>query len=150
MRRTIAECPAARRHVRGFGLLEAIVALALLAGTGIALFDWINSNLQAASRVRDTELRARLMLSAQAAVASVNPAQQPEGRFATGPLEVQWRAVLVAPERGNATQIAGAAGPWRIGLWRLEVQARDAASGVDVRFEQLQVGTMRTRPAGGV
>lgn len=29
----------------GFGLLEAIVALALLSGAGLALFGWIQQNL---------------------------------------------------------------------------------------------------------
>ena len=44
----------------GFGLLEAIVALALLAGTGIALFTWINQNLDAASRLNFLENLASL------------------------------------------------------------------------------------------
>ena len=30
----------------GFALLEAIVALALLAGAGLAMFAWIQQNLQ--------------------------------------------------------------------------------------------------------
>ena len=30
---------------RGFTLIEAIVAMVLIASTGMALFSWINSNL---------------------------------------------------------------------------------------------------------
>ena len=54
-----------RWRTHGFGLLEAIVALALLSGTGLALFSWINQNLQTASRLRAQEQEARLLLAAQ-------------------------------------------------------------------------------------
>ena len=64
---------AERPRTAGFGLLEAVVALALLAGTGIALFDWINSSLQTASRLRETEQRARTMSSAQAVLVAIKP-----------------------------------------------------------------------------
>lgn len=139
-----------RRRLRGFGLLEAIVALVLLSSTGLALFAWINQNLQAASRTQVIEQEARLRLAAQVLVESVNPMQQATGSIELGGLEVTWTAAPLESPRRNASFSAGAPGEWQIGLYRLEVQARDRALGVSVRFEQWQVGTQRavelTRP----
>lgn len=137
-----AKRPAPRR---GFGLLEAIVALALLAGTGVALFDWLNLNLQTAARLAQTEAQARLMLSAQAAVSAVNPSARPQGTLSTGGVTVSWRAAIVQPERANTTELPETPGPWRVGLYRMDVSA-ESTDGHKVRFSQLQTGTRRARP----
>lgn len=138
MRRT--EGPA-----RGFGLLEAVVALALLAGTGVALFDWINSSLQTAARIARVDAQARLLLSAQAAISSVNPSARPQGTLSVGGVTVRWRAVMAQPERSNATDVSDIAGPWWVGLYRMDVSA-ESGDGVEVQFSQLHVGTRRARP----
>jgi general secretion pathway protein I len=131
----------------GFGLLEAIVALALLAGTGVALFSWINQNLEAASRLRLHEQQAHLLLSAQALIETVNPMQSPTGQIEAGDLVLTWRADAMAPPRGNATfSEVQAPGPWLVGLYRLQVQARDRKQAVALQFEQWRVGTRRTQP----
>ena len=140
--------PAARRSgwartQAGFALLEAIVALALLAGTGLALFSWIQQNLQSASRLRLHEQEARLLNSAQGLVQLVNPMARPEGALDAGDLRIQWRAELLEPERRNHTFGDLAEGPFRVGLYRLDVQARDLRQQVEVRFTQWQVGTRR-------
>lgn len=128
----------------GFGLLEAIVALALLAGTGIALFTWINQNLDAASRLRAHEQRAQLLLSAQALVETVNPMKARTGQLEAGDLAVTWEAELLEPQRANATfNPERPAGPWQLGLYRVQVQARDRRLGTELAFEQWRVGTSR-------
>ena len=134
----------------GFGLLEAIVALALLAGTGVALFAWINQNLQAASRIRLHEQESRLLLSAQTLVGTVNPLQTPIGRLEVGGVSVAWESELVEPARDNATFSEGLGGPWRLGLYRLQVHAQDRVQGVDLRYEQWCIGTQRAVPAAEV
>ena len=130
---------------RGFGLLEAIVALALLAGTGVALLDWINSSLQTAARIARVDAQARLLLSAQAAISSVNPSARPQGMLSIGGITVHWRAVIAQPERSNAADISEIAGPWWVALYRMDVSA-ESKDGVEVQFSQLQVGTRRARP----
>jgi general secretion pathway protein I len=141
------------RHARpaaGFGLLEAIVALALLAGTGLALFSWIQQSLQSATRLQQRDLEARLLLSAQALIETTNPMLQPQGTVEVGDLRATWRAEAVEPERHNLTFVPGVAGPFRIGLYRLHVDARDVRQGTEVHFEQWQVGTQRSavQPSG--
>lgn len=130
----------------GFGLLEAIVALALLAGTGLALFAWINQNLQAASRLRLHEQESRLLLSAQSLIDTVNPLQAPTGRLEVSGLAVTWEAVALEPARANATFNPELTGPWLVGLYRLKVHAQDRIEGVALDFEQWRVGTRRLQP----
>ena len=137
-----------RRRARssGFGLLEAIVALTLLAGTGMALFSWINQNLQSASRLRLHQQESRLLLSAQALIDTVNPMQSPQGRLEVGGVAVAWEAEALEPARDNATFSPGVAGPWQVGLYRLRVHAQDSVQGVELQFEQWRVGTRRLQP----
>ena len=134
----------ARLHATaGFGLLEAIVALALLAGSGLAMFSWIQQNMQAASRLKQHDQEARLMLSAQALIETVNPMLQPQGALEAGDLRAQWQAEAIEPERRNLAFAPGISGPFRVGLYRLDVQARDLRQGTEVRFEQWQIGMER-------
>ena len=135
----------ARSPARGFGLLEAIVALALLAGTGMALFGWINQNLQTASRLRIQEQEAKLLLAAQALVDTVNPLEQPQGSLSGSSVRVQWQASPLEPPRANASFNPEVQGPWQVGLFRLDVLARDEALGIELRFDQWAVGTHRTQ-----
>jgi general secretion pathway protein I len=136
-----------RACLAGFGLLEAIVALTLLAGTGVALFTWINQNLDAASRLRVHEQRAQLLLSAQALVDTVNPMQAPTGQLEAGDLVLSWQAEAIEPPRANATfNPERPAGPWQVGLYRVQVQARDRKRGTELEFEQWRVGSHRAVP----
>lgn len=132
----------------GFALLEAIVALALLAGAGLAMFAWIQQNMQAASRLRSHEQEARLLLSAQSLVQLVNPMNRPEGEIDAGDMRVVWRADLQEPERRNQTFGGLAEGPFRVGLYRLEVKARDRRHDVEISFSQWQVGSRRDTVQG--
>ena len=144
MLRVCRGCRPGRVVCAGFGLLEAIVALALLAGTGIALFTWINQNLDAASRLRVHEQRAQLLLSAQALVETVNPMQARSGQLEAGDLALTWESEPIEPPRANATfNPERLAGPWQVGLYRVQVRARDRKRGTELEFEQWRVGTHR-------
>ena len=132
---------------RGFGLLEAIVALALLAGTGLALLSWIQQSLQSATRMRVTEQEARLLMSAQAMVELLNPAEQPEGSWQSNGLTLAWQSQPVEPPRRNATYLEGVPGPWQVGLYRMTVNARDEVSAVRITFVQFRPGLKRLAKA---
>ena len=136
-----------RTLAHGFGLLEAIVALTLLAGAGLAMFGWINQNLQAAARVRLHEQESRLLLSAQSLIDTVNPMRSPSGQLEVSGLAVSWESEALEPARTNATFSEEVTGPWLVGLYRLKVHAQDRVEGVVVQFEQWRVGTRRLQPA---
>ena len=131
-------------------MLEAVVALTLLAGTGVALFSWINQNLQTASRLRLLEQESRLLLSAQTLVDTVNPLLTPTGRLEVGGVSVSWQSEALEPPHANAAFSEGITGPWQVGLYRLRVQAQDSVQGVALTFEQWRIGTRRLQPASEV
>ena len=132
--------PRPRVAARGFGLLEAIVALTILAGTGAALFAWISQNLQAASRIEAEQARVALQMAAQGLVASVNPFVEPEGVRRLGTLNVSWHAKLTSPLRPSVPTQPMESMRWRVGLYEMDVQAADAASGAHTEFKLLQTG----------
>lgn len=129
-----------RRHgLRGFGLLEAIVAMVILGSAGMVLFTWIRQSLDGASRVREVEQRAALQLEAQEYLSRINPGQRPSGREELPGLALEWSSELTEPMR-NEYDYAGNLQPrWQVGLFRLKVKASRASQEV-VEWTQLQAG----------
>jgi type II secretory pathway pseudopilin PulG len=119
--------PAGRRLVdAGFGLLEAIVALTLLATVGAVMFDWIAHSIRQVDRIEQAERRARLQLDAQALLSSVDPIATPEGTLAQHGIAVTWRARAVRPPRPVMRVLPdGTTAPdrWAVGLFELQVRA---------------------------
>lgn len=81
-----------RGSQRGFGLLEALVALVLLASVGFSLLAWVHQNLDTAQRLRVhyEEQEARRM--ALEWIRPLNPMETPEGEFKQGTLRFVWKA----------------------------------------------------------
>lgn len=109
-------------NARGFSLLEAIVALALIGLAATALFSWLDTTLISASRVREVNSEALLTLDALAFVEKINPMQSPEGTFDAAPLTVRWKSTQRGELRDSAPQGEGE-GVFRIGLYELDVVA---------------------------
>ena len=109
----------------------------------MALFAWLQQSTETAVRLRRADAEARLMLTAQALVATVNPMVRRDGRLQVLGVDVQWRAELIEPARQNATFGGAESGPWAVGLYRLTVKASESEGQVQTRFTQLRVGTRR-------
>jgi general secretion pathway protein I len=127
----------------GFGLLEAIVALALMASVGVALFSWMRQGIETAARLRDAQARADTQLHALALIEKVNPATRPEGELRVSGLAVKWNSVLIKPMRPvvGFLAVSGAATPWQVGLYRMEVRAESPAGAAAVtEFSLTRVG----------
>lgn len=119
-------------------MLEAIVALTLLAGTGAALFSWLGTNLRAAGALTEASARAALQLRALEVLETVNPAKQPKGSITLHQFELTWTSRPVAPPRLSvpyAQQVR-----WQVGLYRTAVKATDTQTQASVEFEMEQVG----------
>ena len=123
---------------RGFSLLEAIVALALIGLAGSALFAWLDSTLISAARVRDVNSEALLVLNALPIVEQVNPMQSPEGKLEAGSLTVSWKAKPLGELR-DSTPLGEGVGSFRMQLYDLDVLATGPNEGT-ARFTLRRVG----------
>lgn len=106
---------------RGFTLLEAVVALAILAAAGLALFAAISQSVQMlgrAERAREIDAAMRNVL---AVLEDIDPMQAPSGERRIGSFELRWRAEPIEPVRDNATGYLQP-GLYEVGLYRLELQ----------------------------
>jgi len=119
-------CRGTRGAQQGFGLLEALVAMVLLATAGTATFAWVNVNLDTVSRLqrRDTEDALRAQLAAWAQTLNPHARGPAEGADElTAGLPVHWRTqVLVAP-RPVPPLPGGSRTPFRVGLVSVTVSA---------------------------
>lgn len=119
-----------RPKARGFTLLEAAVALAVLATVGMALYGLYNTNLIALLRVQDSSDQVPVVRHAMEYLSTVNPAKQKEGQFAFNGFDVRWQATLVEPTRMGQNAF-GFAGDYDISLYevRFEITEDERAVG---------------------
>src|SRR3546814_15921721 len=78
------------RVVRGFTLLEAIVALVIFAMGAFALYGWLSTNLITLERARVGSEALVVRQSALELLRDVNPMRDPSGEREAGALRVQW------------------------------------------------------------
>ena len=111
----------ARRSAAGFTLLEAIVALTVMAIALIPLITFIGQSADQLARAGEANERSLVTQSALALIEPVNPMAEPEG---TLPLDdeiaVSWRTSDIAPPTEGAilgTQLNG----YRIGFYGVTV-----------------------------
>ncbi len=130
-------------HARGFTLLEAIVALVLLAGTGMALFAWLNTNLLSLQRVEASRQRDAVMRGALEYATTLNPMLQPTGERQLGAYTLNWRSEPIFPPRDGVGRV-GTQGYYRVGFYRVELEIRQDEELV-ARFEIKQPGYEQVR-----
>ncbi len=98
---------------RGFTLLEAIVALVLIASTGMALLNWISANLTTLQHVQAAQQRNDATRNAVAFIETVNPIEQPSGENTIGIYKITWEAKEVELQ-GNTIM-------YQVGLYDMNV-----------------------------
>jgi general secretion pathway protein I len=87
--------PARKVGQRGFSLLEAVVALVILASAGWALFSWVNASIVSLRRVEDANARSAATSNAVEYMQTVNPMLRPEGRVDLGDYRIGWTSTLI-------------------------------------------------------
>lgn len=88
---TSLSCPTERRQ-RGFGLLEALVALVLLSSIGFTLLAWVQQNLDGMQRMREFYAVQDARRSLLEWSYRLNPMETPEGEAELGAWQVRWKA----------------------------------------------------------
>ena len=130
--------PFAPRHVRGFTLLEAIVALVVFAMGAFALYGWLATNTITLERIRQRQQVEAATHSALDMIRRSNPMQDPHGERKVGDLTVTWAAKLVEPARAGSSQ-EGSPTLFAVGLYDLDVRVLRAGRELDA-FRVRQVG----------
>lgn len=108
---------------RGFSLLEAIVALTIMATCLLALYAWLSTSTLALNRVRANAQSLTDARAAQAVIETINPMQNPSGQRALPPLEIRWKSRPLTDLRFGISP-AGAATPFDLRLFELSVEVR--------------------------
>lgn len=132
-----------RRLQRGFGMLEAVVALVLFALVGSSLFAWINTNLDAAARLRERDRAQALVQLASAWLQTRNPLAERGGQTELAPgISVRWQARQITPLTSGAPLPGGSLTPFRLALFEIDATVA-SAGGADVRFKLERLGVER-------
>lgn len=130
---------------RGFTLLEAIVAIAVLSVGASGLYAWVSSNLKTLQRVDVVTERASLITSAAELMQAVDPYEQPEGHVTLGNSIISWRTEKPAYEAPMRTNDGGV-GVNNMGLVHAEVEIRSGNSDKLVaQFGMWLLGVRQTR-----
>ena len=125
-------------RVRGFTLLEAVVALALFATVGMALYGLYNTNLITLLRVQDSSRQVPVVRHAMERLSSINPVEEQSGEFSFDGFDIRWQADLIEPMR-KGQNVFGSVGAYEVGLY----EAR-----FDIAEGDRPVGTWRLRLVG--
>jgi len=134
----------ARTEQGGFSLLEAIVALTLLALSGAALFTWIDSSARNLQRASQATERALVRINALELVANVNPADRPEGKVEAGPFTFRWAARALEPMQDARAYPRGMS-LYQVGLFETTVQVSDRRRGLVEEVTLRQIGWKKVR-----
>jgi hypothetical protein len=135
------DCPSKSRE-EGFGLLEGLVAIALLAGTLVAIFGLVGNLLSSAYRVARSNASVQVTLNALEVMTVVNPMVQETGKVDLGPYTVSWMSAALTPVTDRAGSL------YQIGLYQSDVRVEEPPDLVLARFSLRQIGYRRVRDPG--
>ena len=129
---------------RGFSLLEAIVALTIMATCLLALYAWLSTSIFGLNRARDSASSLQDARVAQAIVETINPMTTPDGNREIAPLEIRWKSRPITDRRIGMSR-AGTATQFDFRLYDIDVEGR--RNGVLIRdFTLRKAGWEAARP----
>lgn len=134
-----------RQAQTGFTLLEAIVALSVLAMAAMALYGWLNSNLLLLKRVDEVYQSVEAVESALEWVSILDPYAQPDGEQDIAGTLVSWRFVPLGSSL-PARDMHGNLSVNDAQLFRAEVEIRRGDKRL-ARFDVVQLGLQAKRRA---
>lgn len=106
---------------RGFSLLEAMVALTLLATTGVAIFSWFSVTYDGLIRLQDVQARHQLMQDLHAYFSTVNLQRESNQQLHINGFDVVWRAELVEPKQIGRSEL-GSESNFDLGLYDIDIE----------------------------
>jgi Tfp pilus assembly protein PilV len=127
---------------QGFALLEGLVAIALLAGTMVAIFALVGNILNSAYRVGASNASAQVTLNALEVMSAVNPMLQGSGKIDLGPYTVAWTSAPITPTIDRSGSL------YQIALYNSDVRVEEPPGSVLAGFSLRQIGYKRVRDQG--
>jgi general secretion pathway protein I len=115
------------KRASGFSLLEAIVAMTLVAIAGLALFSWINASFDSINRLDAATARARAQLNALEWMKTVNPMVRPSGVETQGSLRIEWESRELAPAQRSLSEM-NTPGLFVVALYEVTVKVEQLPS----------------------
>lgn len=112
---------AAKPDIKGFSLLEAIVAMVVMATCLLALYGWLSSSTIGLQRAQAQTQALQDARTALAMVSGLNPMAEPRGERRLGPLSVRWESEPVVARRMGMSRAAMAT-PFDFTLYQLRVE----------------------------
>jgi general secretion pathway protein I len=109
-----------RQRSRGFTLLEAIVALTILAAALLGAYAWVATDLGALGKVRDLALEEAAIQQAISQLEQTDLAERPTGRIDWQGYRIDWQAEPLEPTRDGRTAVGGR-GVWNLTLYRIQL-----------------------------
>jgi general secretion pathway protein I len=131
----------------GFSLLEAMVAIVILAAASMAFYGLFNTNLITLTRVQEVSREVPLVEQAIEYLTMMNLSGDSAGEFEIDTAQIQWQAELIESYRQSQNG-RGFMGYFQVGLYNVEftVTDRDSVLGT-YRFRA--VGYEKVREPGG-
>lgn len=113
--------PVSKRTQSGFGMLEVLVALVLIATVGGAIIVWVQGGLDSVIRMRavNAELQSRRLVGEWSH--ALNPMLTPKGEAEVGDLHVEWEAAAAAEVTPQAGYPRGI-GSYDVALYRVRLR----------------------------
>jgi hypothetical protein len=124
--------------------LEGLVAIAILAGTLVAIFTLVGGILSAGYRIGRSNASVEVTMNAIEALTTVNPMEQESGQIDLGPYKVRWKSVATTPII-DGTGYPGGIGNYRVALYESEAEVGDPSGAILTTFKLRQVGYRRVR-----
>jgi general secretion pathway protein I len=119
--------PSLPRHQRGFTLLEAIVAVAILGMAIMPLLAFISQSALELRLAGEANVRNLAYQNVLSFIETVNPMDIPNGEADIGTYHVNWTSQPAVPETFNSVVGFGLPG-FRLGFYNMDVQvSRDRA-----------------------
>ena len=133
-----------RARQKGFTLIEAIVALVLIATTGMALFSWINSNIITLNRVQESNAENAATLNVVEYMNNVNPMTAPEGKADLGAYRLGWKSEASTEPRDGASYPFGIS-LYQLGMYQTKITVQKSDGAFWFGFTLQQVGYKKVR-----
>ena len=128
----------------GFSLLEGLIAIALLAGTMVAIFALVGSILSSANTVGRSNQTVQVTLNALEVMTTVNPMLQELGKIDLGIYTVSWKSAATTPVADGVGYPVGVS-LYQLALYKTNVRIEGPRGTLLAEFDLRQVGYRRVR-----